>query len=453
MTLTRMTQLPLMVVAKNDDQSNKADWGTFKDSLRAPIHSWFTYPAGFSYKAVESSLRSNQIDRGNFVYDPFMGSGTTNLTAKILGMNSYGVEAHPFVFKIARAKLNWQISRSAIADALNTIEEEVRQQKEQLEQNTDGVLEAEFPELVLKCFDAHILLDLLFIRKAIVDQNFDAGLQDFLMVGLTGLLRQISAVETGWPYIAPKKKKTSSLEKNALVEYSRMLSKMVADIEKTVIEADPHGAQTHHHIFNADSRNTNDLIPDACVDHVFTSPPYLNNFDYADRTRLEMYFFGEAKTWDDITQNVRSRLITSATTQISRNDSRYILSENLSRDCPEIYDFLDKAVKRLSALRLTKGGKKSYDLLVSGYFNDMYLILQDVFRVLKPGKRAIFVLGDSAPYGVHIPTDDFVGKIGVGIGFSDYKIDVLRYRGGKWRNNPQRHNVELKESIVTLIKS
>jgi hypothetical protein len=26
--------------------------GTFQDNLRAPIHRWFKYPAGFSYKLV-----------------------------------------------------------------------------------------------------------------------------------------------------------------------------------------------------------------------------------------------------------------------------------------------------------------------------------------------------------------------------------------------------------------
>ena len=25
-----------------------SEWGTFKDSLRAPVHRWFTYPAGFA---------------------------------------------------------------------------------------------------------------------------------------------------------------------------------------------------------------------------------------------------------------------------------------------------------------------------------------------------------------------------------------------------------------------
>ncbi len=32
------------------------EWGTFKDSLKAPVHRWFTYPAGFSYKAPFSSF-------------------------------------------------------------------------------------------------------------------------------------------------------------------------------------------------------------------------------------------------------------------------------------------------------------------------------------------------------------------------------------------------------------
>jgi hypothetical protein len=82
----------------------------------------------------------------------------------------------------------------------------------------------------------------------------------------------------------------------------------------------------------------------------------------------------------------------------------------------------------------------------------MFLIVSDVFRTLKPNTKAIFVLGDSAPYGVHIPTDEIIGKIGIGVGFSSYNVQVLRTRGGKWKDNPQRHDVLLRESIVTLSK-
>ena len=97
------------------------EWGTFKDSLKAPVYRWFTYPSGFSYKAVEYSIQSEGLHPGNTVYDPFMGTGTTNLAAKTMGINSYGVEAHPFVFPIAKCKLNWDINPDSVWDHLDQI--------------------------------------------------------------------------------------------------------------------------------------------------------------------------------------------------------------------------------------------------------------------------------------------------------------------------------------------
>jgi DNA modification methylase len=449
--LAYSTQLNLFSFAK-EQSAPTPEWGTFKDSLRAPVHSWFTYPAGFSYKAVAASLRQHGIAAGQTVYDPFMGTGTTNLTAKQWGLNSYGVEAHPFVFRVARTKLNWDVVRPDVSRALAQIAARVRLERAPTHEARERLLAAEFPELALKCYETKTLWDLRNIRDAIREGNFAPPLTDFLVVGLTNILRQVSSAHTGWPYIAPKKQKTTSLGKDAWIEFSRQISGMAQDLEQAKDEAHAEYAQTAHRIFNADSRATAALMPNECADHVFTSPPYLNNFDYADRTRLELYFFGEAKTWGDITRDVRTRLITSATTQIARDDPRYQLVPELRAARPDVFVFLEQAVNQLSELRLTKGGKKSYDHLVAGYFNDMLRVLADTFRVLRPHTKAVFVLGDSAPYGVHIPTDELIGKIGVGVGFADYNIEILRDRGGKWKDNPQRHNVMLRESIVTLSK-
>ncbi|MBL8092464.1 MAG: hypothetical protein JNJ43_19175, partial [Anaerolineales bacterium] len=106
------TQLALSFYQNDVVSLNKksnSEWGTFKDSLKAPVHRWFTYPAGFSHKAVEHSIEKHGIIQGQTIYDPFMGSGTTNLVAKTLGINSVGTEAHPFVYQITKAKLNWDI--------------------------------------------------------------------------------------------------------------------------------------------------------------------------------------------------------------------------------------------------------------------------------------------------------------------------------------------------------
>ena len=70
-----------------------ANMGTFADSKTAPIHGWFHYPAGFSYRAVESILDHHGVRPGHRVYDPFAGTGATGVLCKWRCIESVGVEA------------------------------------------------------------------------------------------------------------------------------------------------------------------------------------------------------------------------------------------------------------------------------------------------------------------------------------------------------------------------
>lgn len=431
----------------NKAEKNKTEWGTFRDSLKAPVHSWFTYPAGFSYKAVEHSIKSNKVKPGQLVYDPFMGSGTTNIVSKILGINSQGIEAHPFVYEITKTKMNWSINKKSVRNYLEKIREATIEQKNENENEILEILKEEFPKLILKCFLPQTLHELLIIRNTIFKcKNKDV--KNFLKTGLICTLRSVSIAATGWPYIAPNKIKITSMSKKGFETYYIRIEKMLSDISE--LKKQQGEKKSNHDIRLGDSRDSG--FESESADHIFTSPPYLNNFDYADRTRLELYFMGEAKCWKDISKNVRTKLMTSATTQISRTDPKYTFREGFRNECPKVLEFLDNAVFQLSEKRKVKGGKKSYDLMVLGYFNDIYQILKDNYRILKPNSKALYILGDSAPYGVHIPTDVLIGEIGKCIGFKNFSIELLRERGGKWKDNPQRHNVKLRETIVILEK-
>ncbi len=424
------------------------EWGTFKDSLKAPVHRWFTYPAGFSFKAVEHSFQKYGVTQGDWVYDPFMGSGTTNLTAKTCGVNSVGFEAHPFVFDITKSKLNWNVSENVVMNFCDQIDEVLVRKNSQQE----FVLSDHFPELVTKCYTEDTLRDLLILREAFFAENFAVNERLFIKTGITSLLRSISSAATGWPYIAPKKLKVTSSDKNVADEFIKLMKSMLSDLDEIKFISSGRESNTKHNLILGSSQNIKKYVANESIDHIFTSPPYLNNFDYSDRTRLELYFWGEAKNWGDISKNVRTKLMTSATTQIHRTNERYNVSDLLYKEAPHVAEFVERAKNELAELRKTKGGKKSYDLMVSGYFNDIYPIIKESYRVLKPNSYALFVLGDSAPYGVHVPTDELIGDLGVAAGFDSYEIDVLRERGGKWAANPQRHSVKLRESVVILKK-
>lgn len=433
---------------------SRANLGTFQDSLRAPVHRWFTYPAGFSYKAVEEAFRSYGIAPGMTVYDPFAGTGTTAVVAKQMGINSFSIEAHPFVQFVARTKLFWEFDLTALVGEIDRLIADIRQK---IESQDSALVDIEniFPELVCKCYSREKLARLYSCREAI-NELPPTPFRDFAKLGLTNLLRAVADVATGWPYIAPKKEKNSTKSKagstlNVIESLRKQLYQMQGDLQ--VIRSIT-SSRARTILIEGDSRQRQESIETSSVDLAFTSPPYLNNYDYADRTRLETYFWGEATTWGDITQKVRSRLIMSATTQINRKEFKEesLLSDALCATAPQIAKELNPRIKELSKLRLVKGGKKSYDIMVAGYFNDMLQVIRETFRVLKRNSSFILILGDSAPYGVYIPTDTYLGELGKAAGFKSYKVEELRTRGGKWKDNPQRHSVALKECILTLYK-
>ena len=417
----------------------QSQYGTFADSKQAPIHRWFQYPAGFSYRSAEHVLAEYNIKPGDTVYDPFAGTATTLVVCKSKGIESYGVEAHPFVFEVASVKTFWDYDYAELDALAAQLALEIQYKLDEAE----AIHLAQVPELVRKCFSDSNLRKLLFIRSRI--QKLDEPYCSFFTVALTCALRQASGAATGWPYIAPKKR---IQEKDGVAVFSKQVFQMISDL-KTI---SPQFRRTPCHLILSDARHAD--LESGIMDLSFTSPPYLNNYDYADRTRLETYFNGFAATWGDITEKVRSRLIMSATTQISRSDyaTTNIISDKLSQVVPEVAADLQTKVNKLSRLRLEHGGKKSYDILVGQYFNDMTLALEDNFRLLKRGAKSVWIIGDSAPYGVHVPTEEILGQIALGLGFRNYTIQQLRARGDKWKGNTQRHHVALKESILTLTK-
>src|SRR5262249_41124677 len=98
--------------------------------------------------------------------------------------------------------------------------------------------------------------------------------------------------------------------------------------------------------------------------------------------------------------------------------------------------------------RATRAGRKAYDVMVPAYFVDLAATWKSLRRVCRPGATVCMVVGDSAPYGVHVPVERWLGELGVAAGFSSWSFEKVRDRNVKWRN--RKHRVPLHEGRLTV---
>ena len=80
---------------------------TFADNMTLPVHKWYRYTAGFSAVWVNELIKKEKLNGRNKIIDPFAGSGTVLLECEFENVDGIGIEAHPYIYRIAKAKLNW----------------------------------------------------------------------------------------------------------------------------------------------------------------------------------------------------------------------------------------------------------------------------------------------------------------------------------------------------------
>lgn len=417
--------------------------GTFKDNTDAPIHRWFRYQAGFSYELVSSFLELLDIGIGDEVLDPFGGVGTTVIEAKKRGATAHGVEVHPFISWVAEQKTNWDVDVERLQREKSDLQDEIRSALE--ERDYDEYLsDDEDPEFLYKVFDDRKLGQLYIIDDVL--SEFESEYSELYRMALVASLRDVCKANTVFPYVQPSATKDSTPE--PLDVFSDKLSMVIDDLNATIRSTETVGESVIH---NLDARNI-DTIEEGTIDAVITSPPYLNNVDYADVTRLELYFLGYASTWGEVTDAVRTDLVNSSTVVL-----KGVPSDVGPR--PEIPDDIRSEIERIQEEILDVRDQKDYagkryDVMVAAYFNDMFDVMSSVYEKMKPGTHFVMVLGDSAPYGVHVPTDVYLGNIAESIGFEFNDLFEIRERGDTWKSikGSRRHEVDLRESIVLLRK-
>ncbi len=341
----------------------KLDWSFVEDETGFLAHDIHPYPAKF-IPQIPGTLISRLSACGELVLDPFGGSGTTALEAVRLGRRALSVDANPLSALIGRAKTA-SIDRAtarelhgmhaALAGELQALSDDPRKLVALYSDRAPLIPNRE------KWFADSAFGELSLIKARIMDLETRA--RDIALVALSRIAIQASFQDSETRYKSvPRGVPVGETLRRYLKEF-RSVMQAVAENE----------AVTRYGISRfvcADVRDLGaDAIPDGSVDLIVTSPPYGNATDYHLYHRFRLLWLG--------------------------------------------FDPIELARVEIGSHLKHQREKSGFE----SYFSDLRKSVSTMARVLRPGRYAALVLGDSVYEGERHDPADCLAKEAEGLGF------------------------------------
>lgn len=430
-----------------DTQSGKAS-----SANNFPFHNWYNFVLGYTPQFPEYMLNREDIGKDDFVVDPFMGSGTTLVSCKYLGIPSSGVDANDFMAYAGAIKLNWQRDIDSIIKdrdkLLAAIEDNLSDfdWDEHIDKSDNNVVnqisfydyknyaDTHRPEMLVEKYmcdkifvKAHVIK--VSIEKIVSDDN-----KDLFKFALSSILVPISNVSYG-PGFGVKKAKNDI---DVLKIYTEKINRMINDLYSVNTEQ----IHTISSVRLGDSRELSKYYDENSVSLMITSPPYPGDHEYTKHTRLELIFDGMANDLKEF-RTIKQRMIRGSTTNIYKGDN----DKDSVGHFESIKQVTNLIQERLDEDGATSGFEKLYTKLVWEYFGGMHKTLSECYKILKPGGKIALLVSDSHAFKmVHIQTAKILEEIGLEIGYSNSEILLWQHK------KSTSHKYDLREDIIILQK-
>ncbi|MFC2155026.1 hypothetical protein ACFLRB_00855 [Acidobacteriota bacterium] len=185
-------------------------------------------------------------------------------------------------------------------------------------------------------------------------------------------------------------------------------------------------------------------LEDDSIDLVITSPPYCNRYDYTRTYALELAFLGVN---DEKLKDLRQTLLTSTVENREKIEQIRLFYRKKTKEIEfdKIYSTYasEKALKEIiSILNGLRDEKKLNNpnivKMVNNYFLEMYIVIFEMYRVLKKD-GIVFMVNDNVRYaGETIPVDLILSEFAESAGFNVDKIWILS--NGKGNSSQQMGN-------------
>ena len=211
-------------------------------------HGLFPYRGKFHPQMIKALMNILGIKEGETVLDPMCGSGTLNVEASLIGINSIGIDKNPFACFMSKVKL----------ESLNLSLELLKE----LSKNSKGLLNE-------------------FLKRRQVKEELLSADDEESKVKRLFLLAFLDSMG----YARRTTKSINQLFPQVLSRYIKQVKSFLSLSRKLNLKLGKGKIEF------GDARDLS-MIKDASVDGVITSPPYSFAIDYAENDRPQLEYLG-----------------------------------------------------------------------------------------------------------------------------------------------------------------
>ncbi|WLV77067.1 DNA methyltransferase [Lacticaseibacillus parahuelsenbergensis] len=367
--------------------NSKNDFLDFRtEDTNYATHRYHDYPATMIPQLPKLFIEAvEKFKKVENVYDPFSGSGTTLVEARLHGLNSVGVDLNPLAVLIAGVKTR----------ILNT--NEIERVKKKLYSNIsiesklfkEGRQRVSIPTFknIGYWFKDYVIVDLQIIKQQILKIKSE-DLRDFFLLAFSATTRYVSNTRNNefkmyrmspdkleeWnPDVISVFKKI--LERN--IEYNKDSPKMEGNV-KVILGSSASVPE----------------ISDNSFDLLITSPPYGDSkttvaYGQFSRTSLQ---------WLDL-DVMRANLVPKLDSKLLGGR---VTSKVLHRTGSEK---LNEQLEKIAKVDMKRA------LEVSQFYQDLYDTLKEIDRVMKPGSYQFWVTANRTVKGIKLTTDEIISEL------------------------------------------
>jgi len=386
------------------------NWDFADANTKTETHGFHSYPA-MMIPQIARSLIQLYGDEGQTLLDPFCGSGTALVEARIHGLNSYGIDINPLALLLAKVKSHPLPVDELKKLSLKLCDGYLKAHQENKHVSDEKLIPHFFN--IEYWFHPKVSRELSLLRSAI-ERIQDLHMREFFLVAFSQTVREVSYTRNDeFKLFRIPDSELSSHQPNVPRVFFNVVERNLrgmADFVKKV------NKNTFAKVLDEDTRRKTS-VPSQSIDLVVTSPPYGDSrttVAYGQFSRLSLQWLG--LPWE------RVRRIDTE----SLGGKRYS-NFAVEEQSPSLFRTLKQIRK--------EDERRAED--VASFFFDFELCLREIHRVCRRRATICFVVGNRTVKGVRIPTDQIVAEMADHAGY--------RFRNTIQRNIPNKR-MPLKNS-------